>query len=329
MADPTMLKEALHDYSTGLTGTGIFSLGAFLASQDLITIKAGNVSGDEYYDRDMGYQDYSLVIGNHSLTIDWLSPVQSSLFMGAAAWENFISNEDRSFRDFADCLFALTGPILDMSFMSGTKDTIEMFIEQAYRSGNGEPDWSGAIYQTLFGSIPQSYLSGFVPQLSNQIAMTLDGKQRDTRSTKEDPVAKSWDSFGKKIINKIPVLRNKVLNPKLDRFGNDKETGNNILIRMMNSFLNPSTVKEIKLTKLDKEIIKIYNHMEDGNDKKFFYYNFTGNPNYELENGKRMTYDEAYKYGKASRRELAAGIERMINSKSYKNMTQCKSKRNK
>lgn len=321
MADPTMLKEALHDYSTGLTGTGIFSLGAFLASQDLITVKAGNVSGDEYYDRDMGYQDYSLVIGNHSLTIDWLSPVQSSLFMGAAAWENFISNEDRSFRDFADCLFALTGPILDMSFMSGTKDTIEMFIEQAYRSGNGEPDWSGAIYQTLFGSIPQSYLSGFVPQLSNQIAMTLDGKQRDTRSTKEDPVAKSWDSFGKKIINKIPVLRNKVLNPKLDRFGQDKETGNNILIRMMNSFLNPSTVKEIKLTKLDKEIIKIYNHMEDGNDKKFFYYNFTGNPNYELENGKRMTYDEAYKYGKASRRELAAGIERMINSKSYKNMT--------
>ena len=321
MADPTMLKEALHDYSTGLTGTGIFSLGAFLASQDLITVKAGNVSGDEYYDRDMGYQDYSLVIGNHSLTIDWLSPVQSSLFMGAAAWENFISNEDRSFTDFADCLFALTGPILDMSFMSGTKDTIEMFIEQAYRSGNGEPDWSGAIYQTLFGSIPQSYLSGFVPQLSNQIAMTLDGKQRDTRSTKEDPVAKSWDSFGKKIINKIPVLRNKVLNPKLDRFGQDKETGNNILIRMMNSFLNPSTVKEIKLTKLDKEIIKIYNHMEDGNDKKFFYYNFTGNPNYELENGKRMTYDEAYKYGKASRRELAAGIERMINSKNYKNMT--------
>lgn len=318
--------QGVHHMATGLTGTGVFGLGMWLANKDLITLKAGEVSGDEYYDRDMGYQDYSLIIhcgGNdYSLTIDWLSPMQTSLFMGATAQKN-MSKDGFTLEDMVDSLYAVTGPMLDMSFMSSTKDTVETFMEQVYRKGVGEDaDWSGAITKTLFGSIPQGYLNGFVPQLSSQAAQAFDSKQRDTRSTKEDVIAASWESFGRKIANRIPVLRNKVLNPKIDRFGNDVETGNNVVIRLLNSFMNPSNVKKINTTDLDRELIEIYNGLEDGtDDKKYFFYNFTGNPSYDLGNGKRMTYDELYKYGKSKRIDQTKQIKSMVNSERYKNMT--------
>ncbi len=323
-SDPDMFKQGLHDLATGLTGTGIFGLGMYLAESGVITVKAGNVSGDAYYDRDMGYQDYSLNIHlfdkDYSMTIDWVAPMQCSLFMGAQVW-NELSEDGWQPEDVWNCLTAMTGPMLDMSFMSGAKDTVENFIDQAYRQGNGEADWSGAAFQALFGSVPQGYLNGFVPQLSSQLAGALDSKMRDTRSTKEDPLSKSWDSWKRKMINRVPGLRNVLLNPKIDRTSADVSNGENIVTRLLRSFVSPTNIKEIKLTKEDKEIIKIYNNMEDGDDKKYFYYNFTGNPSYDLGNGKRMSYDELYKYGKESRGQQWAGIKEMIGAKSYKNMT--------
>lgn len=323
--DADTFMRGVHHMATGVPGTVVFGLGMWLANRDLITLKAGEASGDEYYDRDMGYQDYSLVVGGDnkfSVTIDWLSPMQTSLFMGATVWNN-LSEKGFTLEDMVDSLYAVSGPMLDMSFMSTAKDTIETFMEQVYRKGTGEDaDWSGAITKTLFGSVPQGYLNSFIPQVSSQAAQAFDSKQRDTRSTKEDVIAASWDSFGKKLANRIPVLRNKVLNPKIDRFGNDIETGNNVVIRMLNAFMNPSNVKRINTTDLDKEIIGIYNSLEDGSkDKNWFYYMFTGNPSYDLGNGKRMDYDELYKYGKSKRIDQTKQIQAMVNSKSYKNMT--------
>ena len=311
--------------STGLTGSGIMAVGMFLANKDLITVDAGEESGDAFYDRDMGYQDSSIRIRigdkEWSWTADWLSPMQTSLFMGADLY-NTLSRDGFTLDGMLECMQGIGGTMLDMSFMSSPKDTIETFMEKVYRNGTGDDaDWTGAITQMLFGSMPQNYLGGFVPQLQSQLANVLDNKQRDTRSTKEGLMG-SWESWERKMINKLPVVRNYVLNPKIDRFGNDVNTGDNIVMRFINSMVNPSNVKEIKRTKTDDEIIKIYNHLpEDSDDKKYFYYNFTGNPSYELANGKRMTYDELYIYGKESRKQQTKLINDMMKSGSYKNMS--------
>ena len=287
-----------------------------------ITVNVGDVSGDEYYDRDMGYQDFSIKfrVGDHeySATIDWLSPMQVSLFMGANAFD-MLQKDGLTTRDIFDGLLNIVDPMMDMSFMSSAKDTMDTFMETAFRGEDAS--YADAIMNTLFGSVPQGYLNSFVPQIFSQTAGMLDNKMRDTRSTAEDPLARSWESWFRKMANRVPVLRQKVLNPKIDRFGSDVKTGSNPVIKFLNSFLNPSNVKEIHFTKMDKEIIDIYNHMPEGDDKKFYYYNFTGNPSYELADGDRMTYDELYKYGKKSRQDQAASIDIMIKSNSYKNMT--------
>lgn len=325
-SDAEALKLGIHQLSTGLTGTGVFLLGACLAANDIITVDVGKVSGDEYYDRDMGYQDYSLRLHfgdkEYSFTIDWLAPMQSSLFMGANTFQ-MLQKDGITTRDIFDGFTKVLDPMLDMSFMSSAKDTVEMFMETAYRdvTKGEDPNFGDAIMTTLFGSIPQGYMNSFVPQIVSQTAGLLDDKQRDTRSTRKDPLGKSWESWSRKMVNRIPVLRQKVLNPKIDRFGNDVETGGNIVLRVFNAYVNPSNVKQIHFTKLDKEIIDIYNHMPDGEDKNFFFYNFTGNPSYELANGKRMSYEDLYKYGKRSRQDQTKSIKLMTESESYENMS--------
>lgn len=321
------LENAIHHMSTGLTGSGLTVLGAYLYSHGIVSVKAGEKSGDEYYDRDMGYQDYSLVIGNKSITIDWASPMQSSFFMGAQMFK-ISESKGMSGEEIFDGLLTLVSPHMDASFMSGTKDMMELFIEEAGRDGNG---LGSAILKTVGGSIPQNFISTLLPfsQLMSQTAGFTDDYQRDTRSTKEGTLEKSWDSWGKKMINRIPGLRQKYLNPKLDRRGRDVKSltaDSNVLTKFANAFINPSNVKQITLDDTDREIIKIYKGIDTSTEegkssKKYLFYNFTGNPDYDLTNGKRMTYDEAYTYGKSSRSEQNKVIQTMLKAPSYKNMT--------
>ncbi len=321
------LENAIHHMSTGLTGSGLTVLGAYLYSHGIVSVKAGEKSGDEYYDRDMGYQDYSLVIGNKSITIDWASPMQSSFFMGAQMFK-MSESKGMSGEEIFDGLLTLVSPHMDASFMSGTKDMMELFIEEAGRDGNG---LGSAILKTVGGSIPQNFISTLLPfsQLMSQTAGFTDEYQRDTRSTKEGTLEKSWDSWGKKMINRIPGLRQKYLNPKLDRRGRDVKSltaDSNVLTKFANAFINPSNVKQITLDDTDREIIKIYKGIdtstkEGKKSKKSFFYDFTGNPDYDLTNGKRMTYDEAYTYGKSSRGEQNNVIQDMLKAASYKDMT--------
>lgn len=327
--DPEIFKQGIRDISTGLTGTGVFLLGFLLAETGGISIdtKLGGHSGSKYYDQDMGYQNYSLVINSggvhQSWTIDWMQPMQSSLFMGAAFRQFFEELRDGDLDLGTNAiagLFAATSPMFDASFMSGAKDAMEMLMMRSSKeTAEGESNMPAAIVQMLAGDLPKNYLSSIVPQAVSQVANLTDNVQRDTRSTLEDPLLASWDSAAKQIVSRVPVLRKYWLNPKLDRRGDDKVTGGNIATRMFNTLINPSTVKEINEDKYDRELIRLRGTLEPGSwQYKNFYYPFTGNPDYNLANGKRMTYDQLYEYGKANRKEMTMDIRHMMDSPSYK-----------
>lgn len=349
-------QAGVHNLCTGLTGTAMMGVGVLLAQHGLVTVKAGEESGDAYYDRDMGFQDYSLKIPmdgkEYSWTLDWLSPMGMSLFAGASFQKMFDKDE---FDNTAalNAFFACTSPITDMSFMSSPKDTVQRFMENASRgtSDGKETDFAGALAQLIVGDMPKNYVSGFFPQLTAQMAGFIDPYQRDTKSTKENVYLKGWQSSARQLASRTmtvralskyadkhpelkdnPILKNLILNPKINRRGEDvkgapevsvKGKDVTIAVKLVNTFLNPANVKEINEDDTDRELINIRNHIEDksSNDYKFFYYNFTGNPSYDLADGKRMTYKDAYTYGKANRIEQNERIKDMLDSKSYKGMT--------
>ena len=322
---PEMFQLGVHQLCTGLTGTGMAGLGVLLASQGLITVKAGEESGDAYMDRDMGFQDYSLKITlgdkQYSWTLDWMSPMNMSLFAGAA-FEKMFEQKGFDNQTTLNAFFAITSPMTDMSFMSSPKDTVERFMENAARqTEDGEPDFAGALAQLIVGDVPKNYVSGFFPQLMSQFAGVTDDYRRDTKSTRENVYLKGWESSYRQLLNKVPWAR-KLLNKKLDRRGEDVKNDENIATRIINSFFNPATVKEITMDEQDRELIDIRNHMDKtSNQYRYFYYNFTGNPPYDLANGKRMTYKESYDYAKASRVEQNINIKNMLDADSYKDMS--------
>ena len=360
----------VHQFCTGLTGTAMAAFGVFLAQRGLITVKAGEESGDDYYDRDMGFQDYSVImdtekIGDaankvfdklgidihlnggktYSWTLDWMSPMGMSLFCGAAfekaygdsfkaALDSLAGKTNKGvFKAFADeidnqsalnAFFAITSPMTDMSFMSSPKDTVERFMENAARhTEDGEPDFAGALAQLIVGDIPKNYVSGFFPQLTSQFAGFHDDYQRDTKSTRENVYLRGWESSYRQLVNKIPWAREYLLNPKLNRRGEDVKTDQNVATKLINTFINPANVKEITMDDQDRELINIRNNITDKTSDlyRYFYYNFTGNPEYNLNNGKRMTYRESYTYAKANRVEQNSCIKSMLDADSYKSMT--------
>lgn len=342
--DADVFMQSIHDLSTGLTGTGVFVLGWWAASHDWVTVNAGDISGDAYYDRDMGYQDYSViptriirdkfhvdVVGNdYSASMDWLAPMQFAFFQGAAVYSDKAVNEGWSTEKMLSVLEASVSPMMEMSFMSTAKDTAESFFERAYRDGaGGEASFAEAAGRTLFGTMPQGWIGSFMPQLMNQSAGFSDKYMRDTSSTKKNEIVKSWDSWFKQMQNRIPGFRQS-LNPKLNRKG-EKVTsvGDNTLTKLFNSFANPSNVKKITFDKYDNELIKIHNKMEDGKDKNTFFMNFTGNPSYDIkgehlgkgEKDRRMSYNEKYDYMREKRKTQWDDIKKMVDAKSYGDMT--------
>ena len=108
--------------------------------------------------------------------------MQSSFFMGAQMFK-MSESKGMSGEEIFNGLLTLVSPHLDASFMSGTKDVMELFIEEAGRDGNGV---GSAILKTVGGSIPQNFISTLLPfsQLMSQTAGFTDEYQRDTRSTK-------------------------------------------------------------------------------------------------------------------------------------------------
>jgi hypothetical protein len=342
--DADVFMQSIHNLSTGLTGTGVFVLGWWAASHDWVTVNAGDISGDAYYDRDMGYQDYSViptriirdkfhvdVVGNdYSASMDWLAPMQFAFFQGAAVYSDKAINEGWSTEKMLSVLEASVSPMMEMSFMSTAKDTAESFFERAYRDGaGGEASFAEAAGRTLFGTMPQGWIGSFVPQLMNQSAGFSDKYMRDTSSTKKNEIVKSWDSWFKQMQNRIPGFRQS-LNPKLNRKSEKVESvGDNTLTKLFNSFANPSNVKKITFDKYDNELIKIHNKMEDGKDKNTFFMNFTGNPSYDIkgehlgkgEKDRRMSYNEKYDYMREKRKTQWDDIKKMVDAKSYGDMT--------
>lgn len=333
--DYDALEQAIHYFSTGLTGSGVMVGGALLASRGLLMTKAGQMSGDEYYDRDMGFQDYSLMLPNgspllegHSLSLDWVAPMATALFMGATAYEQ-LSADGFELDDITQGLGAVTNPMMEMSFMSSSKDLLETFLENAVDRSNGETHWSDAAFNALCGSVPQGYMTSmFSNQFMSQMANTGDKYQRDTSSTKEGAVAKSWDRWYKQLINRVPWARQKLLEKKVNRRGEDVKTtgGDNLLTRLMFNMVSPATVKKISYDDTDREIIKIYNELPTGTDseqkkKAFFFYNFTGNPSYDLGNGRRMTNHEKYLYTAENRKQQNTYIKQMLKDEAYGDMT--------
>ena len=316
------VNKYIDNLSKGLTGTGIAVLGYALADAGILKASGGDDDKKEKYDEALGKQTYSITIGERTYSLDWLSPVGIPLFVGAEAKAlrnsqkeqkgSISSDDDKKFKQWlksaeniANAMANSMSPMAEMSMISGLTSALQSYENDSTK-----------MFGTMGTNAVKSYVNQFVPTALGQIARTTDDYERSTTSTESGVLSKAIDQTKLQIMSKVPGLRQK-LPTKTDIWGNEQKAEPNIPLRVVNNFVNPSTVKNINTSKVDEELDNLYNKTGESTilpatiDKK---YTINGQTY-------RMTDDEYAKYKKDYGQTSYKLLDDLINSNDYNKLS--------
>ena len=250
-------SDAIEDFASGLTGTGIMALGAFLANQGILTGGA-----NENYDVDnaetmQGKQNYALQIGDKSYTLDWLAPMSLPLFVGAELMNMFSEDggdETSALDKVIQSVSTIAEPVTEMSMLQGIQNVLN---ELSYSTENA--------IAALGANTTLGYLSQGIPTLAGQFARAIDDTRRSTYTDKPQGFMRQFDKAITKDINKIPFLSTSN-EAYIDAKGQENQNeglatalfGNNFGTRLMDQMLSPGYYKEGNVTDVDKELNRLY-----------------------------------------------------------------------
>jgi hypothetical protein len=237
-------SEYLDRLSSGLSGTAIWGLGWLLASMGMIRVGADDDEKRE------GKQNYSLEIGDWSITLDWVAPASIPFFMGASMRTILGADDGANFLDAVmDATSTFFAPMLEMSMLSGMQDLLDTFTY-------GDGFDFGQMMMAFFVQPFFSYIGQLVPTVLGQVANTLEPNRTTTYvGDITGQVSKNVVRMIAKISEKIPFVDWRQMD-YVDTFGR-KEPNGPWYARVLNNFFNPAYVNQINVTDPDAEIRRL------------------------------------------------------------------------
>jgi hypothetical protein len=202
---------------------------------------------EENYNKMLGYQDYSLQIGDRSVTIDWAAPTALPLFTGVALHDLMQGDEDLEWKDAWNAVMMIAEPMMSLSMLDGLNNTI---ASASYASDSEKLAVVGTSAFT-------SYLGQAFPTLGGQIARSFDGTRRTTYVDKNSPWPSAIQRFVQSSVqSKIPGWESKKT-PYIDAWGREDTVGNKFLGGLEN-FLSPGYWNIRNVTDVDEEILRVH-----------------------------------------------------------------------
>ncbi len=239
--------EYIDKLSAGLTGSALVGLGLLLAIEDVLN---GGGSGDDEqdkFDKLRGTQNYSISLGDSTVTIDWLAPASMPLFVGVEIYNNRFKGKGLTVENIFGAIANITNPMIEMSMLQGVNDMIDSLSYAT--DGNGG--------YKLIAQIAANLLSQFIPTTGGQIERTLGSEVRETTFiNKNSQLSGDLQYTIGNILNKVPFADYQQI-PYIDAWGRTESTGN-IAQRAANNFINPAYVKEKSNTEIDDELQRLY-----------------------------------------------------------------------
>ena len=295
--------NAVDSLASGLTGTGIFALGAYLAAEGLLHVRAGDDDKEESFERSMGGQDYAIQIGDKSYTLDWALPAAMPLFAGAAT-EKSHEKGGSTFDALVDSLLGMQDVVLETSMLSSLNDLI------AY--------WSYADNKVgyLLDRAASSYAGQYIPTIGSKVASVFDDTVRKSYVEKgSGQVASDVNYFLQGAAKKVPGVRNQ-LQPMVDMWGNEVSNGS-APERVFQSFFSPGFLKAQDNSPAAQEIRRLAKATGDST-----VYPAAAEKSYTVKGETRTLSGEEYtRYAKAmgqTRKEL---VEAAVKLPAYKSMS--------
>ena len=248
-------NQIVESLAEGLTGTGLFALGGFLAANKILNGKAS--SEESKWKSAQGQQDYSITLpGGGTYTIDWAAPVSIPLLAGAAAYDSWDEN-GFDLSQFLDALSNMGEPILETTMLSG----INGVLQNIQYTDKEEPT---AALSSIASQAVRNYASQFIPTLSGQMARTIDPMRRDYygggQSATERDISYTADTYR----NKIPFL-SMTNDPYVDVWGREQENaGGNPFGRFIMNTLSPGYYSPNQTTEVDEQLQALYDETGNG-----------------------------------------------------------------
>ena len=295
--------DAVDSLASGLTGTGIFALGAYLAAEGLLHVRAGDDDKEEEFEKSMGGQDYAIQIGDKSYTLDWALPAAMPLFAGAATMKS-VQKGGGTFVSLVDAIKNIGSVIWETSMLSSLNDLI------SYWSYADDP---GAY---LISKAASSYAGQYIPTIGSKVAAVFDDTVRKSYVEKgSGQVASDVNYFLQGAAKKVPGARNQ-LQPMVDMWGNEVSNGS-APERVFQSFLSPGFLKAQDNSPATQEIRRLAKATGDST-----VYPAAAEKSYTVKGEARtMTGEEYTRYAKAmgqTRKEL---VEAAVKLPAYKSMS--------
>lgn len=297
--------DAIDNIASGLTGTGLMVLGAFLAASGIVTGGAGDDEKRQAMDELTGGQNYALNLpGGGSVTLDWLAPEALPFFMGVQLSDTIAEN-GMTGDGLSSILSATTEPMLEMSMLQSLNDLIDSV---SYVDSTGKV---GAVA----GSALVSYLNQAIPTIGGQIERAGETKRYSTYTDKGGLLPTDIQYAIGKATAKIPGLDYNQI-PYIDAWGREESTGS-LPMRALNNFLNPAYTSSMNVTAVDKEIQRLYNEIGDGSvvpsraDRSITVNGETVN----------LSGDEYVEYAKKKGQTAYNLLDKIIKTSAYKSMS--------
>lgn len=295
--------DAVDSIASGLTGTGILALGAYLAAEGLLHVRAGDDDKEEAFEKSMGGQDYAIQIGDKSYTLDWMTPAAMPLFAGAAIMES-VQKGGSTFDALVDSLLGMQDVVLETSMLSALNDLISYWSYADNKVGY------------LIDRAASSYAGQYIPTIGSKVASVFDDTVRKSYVEKgSGQVASDVNYFLQGAAKKAPGARNQ-LQPMVDMWGNEVSNGS-APERVFQSFLSPGFLKAQDNSPATQEIRRLAKATGDST-----VYPAAAEKSYTVKGETRtMTGEEYTRYAKAmgqTRKEL---VEAAVKLPAYKSMS--------
>lgn len=235
---------AIERLASGTTGTGMMAIGLMLRALGVLRGKEDDDDRVAGFERDMGRQAYSAELGNVSMTLDWLAPMNMPMFMGAAIWDTadkLSEGEALDWKDIAEPLLSIADPLIEMSLLQGVQSALK-----TYGSGN--------TLSAVATNVGQGFVGQFYPTIGGQLARTID-------LTRRSPDSQHY--WVQSMMAKIPGL-SKLVKPYVGGYGDEEtydvadEAALNYAARALEQFILPGYVKVKNRSALTDELTRVY-----------------------------------------------------------------------
>lgn len=305
--------NAIDELAKGLTGSGLMALGFLASHKGYLTSGLTDDKKLNGLEKAEGKQNFALNLKDYTVSLESFSPAAIPLLAGAGLYETMSKGDKLEPGAVVDTLGALLSPMVEMSVLSSIDSLI---TDVSYAKQGGEDILTAGI-----GSAAKSYAGQLMPTSLSKLSNTLDDTKRSSSYIdKNKSTGKIIQGIENQYKYKNP-LTHKQLPPALDVWGREQKT-KSAAVRVVNNFLNPTTVKKKNITAVDKEVERLYKSTGDSEvipslpNKYMNYKNTQGN-----QVRKDFTANEYTKYVKERNNATLKDIDGLIKTQEYKNLS--------